>query len=194
VDAAWLGEIERAMPELPGARRERFARDYGLSAYDAGVLTATRELAGYFEGVVAAGAPAKSAASWVGTELLRRLNDSARDIEASPVAPAALAALITRVESGAITGASGKKVFAVMFETGKSADEIIAAEGLAQIQDTSEIERMCREVIEKNPDNVAKYRAGNEGVFKFFVGQVIKASRGQANPQLVNDTLKRLLQ
>jgi aspartyl-tRNA(Asn)/glutamyl-tRNA(Gln) amidotransferase subunit B len=194
VDVAWLGEIERAMPELPGARRERFVRDYALSAYDSGVLTAARELAGYFEGVVAAGAPAKAAASWVGTELLRRLNDSGRDIQGSPVAPAALAALIKRVESGAITGASGKKVFAAMFETGKSAEEIIAAEGLAQIQDTSEIERMCREVIEKNPDNVAKYRAGNEGVFKFFVGQVIKASRGQANPQLVNDTLKRLLQ
>ena len=194
VDVAWLGEIERAMPELPGARRERFVRDYALSAYDSGVLTAARELAGYFEGVVAAGAPAKAAAGWVGTELLRRLNDSGRDIQGSPVAPAALAALIKRVESGAITGASGKKVFAVMFETGKSAEEIIAAEGLAQIQDTSEIERMCREVIEKNPDNVAKYRAGNEGVFKFFVGQVIRASRGQANPQLVNDTLKRLLQ
>ena len=194
VDSAWLREIERAMPELPGARRERFVRDYGLSAYDAGVLTAARELAGYFEGVVAAGAPAKAAAGWIGTELLGRLNDSGREIQASPVAPAALAALITRVESGAITGASGKKVFAAMFETGKSAEEIIAAEGLAQIQDTSAIEQMCREVIEKNPDNVAKYRAGNEGVFKFFVGQVIKASRGQANPQLVNDTLKRLLQ
>ncbi len=194
VDAAWLGEIEGQMPELPAARRERFVRQFGLSAYDAGVLTATRELAGYFEGVVAAGAPAKAAASWMGTELLGRLNDSGREIQASPVSPAALAALVGRVESGAITGASGKKVFAAMFETGKSAEEIIAAEGLAQISDTGEIERLCREVIEKNPDNVAKYRAGNEGVFKFFVGQVIRASRGQANPQLVNDTLKRLLQ
>ena len=92
----------------------------------------------------------------MGTELLRRLKDSSREIEASPVSPAALAALITRVESGAITGASGKKVFAAMFETGKSAEEIIAAEGLSQIQDTRAIERMCREVIEKNPDNVAK--------------------------------------
>jgi aspartyl-tRNA(Asn)/glutamyl-tRNA(Gln) amidotransferase subunit B len=193
VDPVWLGEIGRQMPELPAARRERFVRQYGLSAYDAGVLTATRELAGFFEGVVAAGAPAKAAASWMGTELLGRLNDSGRDIQASPVSPAALAALIGRIESGAITGASGKKVFAAMFESGKSAEEIIAAEGLAQIQDTGEIERLCREVIEKNPDNVAKYRAGNEGVFKFFVGQVIRASRGQANPQLVNDTLKRLL-
>jgi aspartyl-tRNA(Asn)/glutamyl-tRNA(Gln) amidotransferase subunit B len=193
VDTGWLGKIEQAMPELPAARHDRFMRDYGLSAYDAGVLTASRALASYFEEVVAAGAPGKSAASWISVELLRRLNDSGREIQASPVSPAALAALLKRVESGSITGASGKKVFAAMFDTGKSADEIIAAEGLAQIQDTGEIERMCREVIEKNPDNVAKYRGGNEGVFKFFVGQVIRASRGQANPQLVNDTLKKLL-
>jgi aspartyl-tRNA(Asn)/glutamyl-tRNA(Gln) amidotransferase subunit B len=194
VDVAWLREIDKAMPELPAARRDRFVRSYGLSGYDAGVLTAARALADYYEGVVKAGAPPKAAASWISTELLRRLNDSGREIQDSPVTPAALATLIERVESGAITGASGKKVFASMFDTGKSADEIIAAEGLAQIQDTGEIERMCREIIERNPDNVAKYRAGNEGVFKFFVGQVMKASRGQANPQLVNDTLKRLLQ
>jgi aspartyl-tRNA(Asn)/glutamyl-tRNA(Gln) amidotransferase subunit B len=194
VDVVWLSEIGRQMPELPAARRERFVREYGLSAYDAGVLTATRALAGYFEGVVKAGAAPKPAASWVATELLRRLNDAGREIEDSPVTPAALAALIARVESGAITGGSGKKVFASMFETGRSAEEIIAAEGLAQIQDRGEIERICREVIEKNPDNVAKYRGGNEGVFKFFVGQAMRATRGQANPQLVNDTLKRLLQ
>jgi aspartyl-tRNA(Asn)/glutamyl-tRNA(Gln) amidotransferase subunit B len=193
VDAAWLKEIESQMPELPEARRERFERDFGLSAYDAGVLTATRALADYFEETVAAGAPPKSAASWISIELLRRLNDSGQRIEASPVSPAALAALVARVESGSITAGSGKKVFATMFETRRSAEEIIAAEGLSQIQDTGEIERISREVIEKNPDNVAKYRAGNEGVFKFFVGQVMRASRGQANPQIVNDTLKRLL-
>jgi aspartyl-tRNA(Asn)/glutamyl-tRNA(Gln) amidotransferase subunit B len=188
-----LAEVEREMPELPHARRERFAAQYGLSAYDADVLTATRALADYYESTVQAGAPAKAAASWIETELMRGLNDSDRDISASPVSPKALAALIARVESGSITAASGKKVFAAMFETGRPADEIIAAEKLEQIQDSSEIERMCREVIKKNPDNVAKYRAGNEGVFKFFVGQVMRASRGQANPQLVNDTLKRLL-
>ena len=120
--------------------------------------------------VVKAGAPAKPAANWIATELLRRLNDSGREIDASPVSPAALAELLRRVEAGSITGASGKKVFAAMFESGKSAEEIIAAEGLSQIQDTGEIERLCREVIEKNPDNVAKYRGGNEGVFKFFRG------------------------
>ncbi len=193
VTLARLGEIRRGMPELPAARRARFIDAHGLSAYDVGVLTASRALADYFEGVVQAGAAPKAAASWIGTELLRRLNDSGREIEASPVAPGALADLVRRVDSGSITGAIGKKVFAAMFETGKSAEEIIAAEGLAQIQDSGEIERICRDVIDKNPDNVAKYRAGNEGVFKFFVGQVMRASRGQANPQIVNDTLKRLL-
>jgi aspartyl-tRNA(Asn)/glutamyl-tRNA(Gln) amidotransferase subunit B len=111
----------------------------------------------------------------------------------SPVTPAAFASLLKVVEAGQITSAIGKKVFAAMFETGKTSDAIIAAEGLAQISDTSSIEQACREVIAKNPENVAKYKAGNEGVFKFFVGQVMKATRGQANPQLVNDTLKRLL-
>jgi aspartyl-tRNA(Asn)/glutamyl-tRNA(Gln) amidotransferase subunit B len=193
IDAAWLAETERQMPELPAARRERFARDYGLSAYDAEALTATRALGDYFEGVTAAGAPSKSAASWIETELLRRLNDAGQGIETSPVSPAALAALIRQVEGGTVNAATGKKVFATMFETGKSAEAIITAEGLSQIQDSGEIERLCRDVVEKYPENVAKYRAGNEGVFKFFVGQVMRASRGQANPQIVNDALKKLL-
>ena len=193
IDAAWLAETERQMPELPAARRARFVQDYGLSAYDAEALTVTRALADYFEGVTAAGAPSKSAASWIETELLRRLNDTGCGIEASPVSPAALAALLGEVDSGRINAATGKKVFATMFETGKSAQEIIAAEGLAQIQDSGEIDKLCCEVVAKNPDNVAKYRAGNEGVFKFFVGQVMRASRGQANPQIVNDALKKLL-
>jgi len=193
VSAAWKAEIERAMPELPGAKRARFIRDYGITPYDAGVLADTRALADYFEAVVRAGAPAKTAANWIQTELLRRLKDAGKEISESPVAPAALADLLKLVESGQITAASGKKVFAKMFETGQPAQAIIAAEGVSQISDAGEIERLCREVIAANPENVAKYRAGNEGVFKFFVGQVIRATRGQANPQLVNDTLKRLL-
>src|SRR3989442_8000638 len=179
--------------ELPGAKRARFVRDYDITPYDAGVLADTRALADYFEAVVGAGAPAKTAANWIQTQLLRRLKDAGKEISESPVAPAALADLLNLLESGPITAASGKKVFAKMFETGQPAQAIIAAEGVSQISDAGEIERLCREVIAANPDNVAKYRAGNEGVFKFFVGQVIRATRGQANPQLVNDTLKRLL-
>src|ERR1019366_7217627 len=193
VSAAWRYEIAGAMPELPDARRKRFVRDFGITPYDAEVLTTTRALADYFEGVAAAGAPAKPAANWIQVELLRQLKDAGKEITESPVPPAELAALIAKVESGEINAASGKKVFARMFETGKPAAEIIAAEGFSQVSDTGEIERWCREVIEKNPDNAAKYRAGNQGIFQFFVGQVMRASRGQANPQSVNDTLKRLL-
>jgi aspartyl-tRNA(Asn)/glutamyl-tRNA(Gln) amidotransferase subunit B len=190
---AVIGDVRAAMPELPAAKVARFLRDYGVSPYDAGVLTATRDLADYFEACVKAGALAKAAASWISVELLRRLNDAGKEIDACPVSPTALAELLTQVEKGAITAASGKKVFAQMFETGKGAAEIIAAEGFAQINDTSAIEKSAREIIAKNADNLAKYRAGNEGVFKFFVGQVMRETRGQANPQVVNEILKKLL-
>ena len=193
VSAAWRDEIAATLPELPEAKRKRFVRDFGITPYDAGVLASTRALSDYFEGVVRAGAPAKSAANWIQVELLRQLNDAGKEIAESPVPPSELAALVAKVASGEINAATGKKVFARMFETGKPAAEIIAAEGFSQVSDSGEIERWCREVIEKNPDNAAKYRAGNEGVFKFFVGQVMRASRGQANPQAVNDALKRLL-
>ena len=190
---ASVEEVRRGMAELPDARVARFEREYALTPYDAGVLTATRALADYFEAAVKAGAPAKAAASWISGELLRRLNDAGKEIEDCPVAPAALAELLAKVEGGEITAASGKKVFATMFETGKRAAEIIAAEGLGQISDSGAIEKIARAVVAKSPDNLAKYRAGNEGVFKFFIGQVMKETRGQANPQLVNDILKRVL-
>src|ERR1700719_4230938 len=193
VSSAWREEIRSALPELPEAKRTRFVSAYGITPYDAEVLTGTQSLADYFEAAAKAGASPKNAANWMQTELLRRLNDSGKEIDASPVSPTALAELLKLVESGQITGAIGKKVFATMFESGRGASDIVAAEGLAQISDTSAIEQAAREVIEKNPDNVAKYRSGNEGVFKFFVGQVMRATRGQANPQAVNDILRQLL-
>ena len=193
VSAAWREEIRRNLPELPEAKRSRFVSAYGITPYDAEVLTGTQTLADYFEAAAKAGASPKNAANWMQTELLRRLNDSGKEIDASPVSPAALAELLKLVESGQITGAVGKKVFATMFESGRGAGEIVAAEGLAQISDTSAIEQAARDVIAKNPENVAKYKSGNEGVFKFFVGQVMRATRGQANPQAVNDILQRLL-
>jgi aspartyl-tRNA(Asn)/glutamyl-tRNA(Gln) amidotransferase subunit B len=193
VSAGWREEIRGALPELPEAKRQRFAREYGITDYDAEVLTGSQALADYFEAVAKAGGSAKSAANWMQTELLRRLNDSGKQIEASPVRPAALAELLKLVESGQITGAVGKKVFASMFETGRSAADIVAAEGLGAQVGADAIEQAARDVIAKNPENVAKYKSGNEGVFKFFVGQVMKATRGQANPQAVNDILRRLL-
>ena len=193
ISAAWREEVLHSLPELPEAKRARFVSSYGITPYDAEVLTTTRALADYFEAAVKAGAPGKAAANWMQTELLRRLNDSGKEIDASPVSPQSLAELVSLVESSKITGNVGKKVFATMFDSRRSAVEIVAAEGLgAQVSETA-IEQTAREVIAKNPDNVAKYKAGNEGVFKFFVGQVMRATRGQANPQAVNDILRRLL-
>jgi aspartyl-tRNA(Asn)/glutamyl-tRNA(Gln) amidotransferase subunit B len=193
VSAEWRAAAAKAVPELPEAKRLRFVNTYGITPYDAEVLTGSQSLADYFEAVVKAGTPGKSAANWMQTELLRRLKDASKEIDVSPVSPAALAELLQLVESGKITGAIGKKVFPIMFDSGRAAGEIVAAEGLAQSSDTSAIEAIAREVIEKNPGNVAKFKSGNEGVFKFFVGQVIRATRGQANPQVVNDVLRKLL-
>jgi aspartyl-tRNA(Asn)/glutamyl-tRNA(Gln) amidotransferase subunit B len=193
VGAAWRGEVRKSLPELPEAKRARFVESFAITPYDAEVLTGSQALADYFEAAVKAGAPGKSAANWMQTELLRRLKDAGKEIDASPVSPAALAELLKLVDSGQITGAIGKKVFPIMFDSGRAAGEIVATEGLAQSSDTSAIEAIAREVIDKNADNVAKFKAGNEGVFKFFVGQVIRATRGQANPQIVNEVLRKLL-
>jgi aspartyl-tRNA(Asn)/glutamyl-tRNA(Gln) amidotransferase subunit B len=193
VSAAWREEVLGSLPELPEAKRARLIGQYHITPYDAEVLATDAELANYFEAAAKGGACGKSTANWMQTELLRRLNDSGKGIGESPVSAAALGELVKLVESGGITGAIGKKVFAAMFESGRSAAEIVAAEGLAQTVDVSAIEQAAREVIEKNPDNVAKFKSGNEGVFKFFVGQVMKATRGQANPQAVNDVVRKLL-
>jgi aspartyl-tRNA(Asn)/glutamyl-tRNA(Gln) amidotransferase subunit B len=193
VSEVWRNEIRSSLPELPAAKRSRFVSSFGITPYDAEVLTGTRPLADYFESAVKSGAPGKAAANWMQTELLRRLNDSGKEISASPVSPKSLAELVSLVESGKITGAVGKKVFATMFETGRAAADIIAAEGLgAQIAGDA-IEQAAREIIAGNPDNVAKFKSGNEGVFKFFVGQVMKATKGQASPQVINDILRKLL-
>lgn len=193
VSAEWQEEIRGTLPEMPEAKRARLVAAYGITAYDAEVLTTSAELADYFEAAAKSGASGKNTANWMQTELLRRLNDSGKQIDASPVSPAALGDLVKLVESGKITGAIGKKVFATMFESGRGAAEIVAAEGLGQTVDLGAIELAAREVIKKNPDNVAKFKSGNEGVFKFFVGQVMKATKGQADPQVINDVVRKLL-
>jgi aspartyl-tRNA(Asn)/glutamyl-tRNA(Gln) amidotransferase subunit B len=193
VSPAWRDAIKNTLPELPEAKRIRFIGSYGITPYDAEVLTAERDLADYFEATAKAGAPGKATANWMQTELWRRLNDSGKEITASPVSPSSLAELIRLVETAKITGAVGKKVFAKMFETSRGAAEIVEAEGLGAQVSSDSIEQIAREVIEKYPENVAKFKSGNEGVFKFFVGQVIKATRGQASPQAVNEILKKLL-
>jgi aspartyl-tRNA(Asn)/glutamyl-tRNA(Gln) amidotransferase subunit B len=193
ISPAWREEVRRSLPELPEAKRARFVTAYGITPYDAEVLTSTQALADYFEAVVKAGAHGKAAANWMQTELLRSLKESGKEISASPVSTAALAELVKLVESAKITGTVAKKVFSTMFDSGRSAAEIVAAEGLGAQVSNAAIEQAAREVIAKNPDNVDKFKSGNEGVFKFFVGQVMKATRGKANPQAVNDILRKLL-
>jgi len=192
ISAAWREEVLRTLPELPEAKRARFVNSYGITPYDVELLTATRTLSEYFEDVVAAGAPGKAASNWILNELIGLLNDKKKPLHDSPPA-AALAELLKMIESKQITAGIGKRVFAAMFESGRTAAEIVAAEGLGARVSDSVIEQAAREVIAKNLDNVAKFKAGNEGVFKFFVGQVMRATRGQANPQAVNDILRRLL-
>jgi aspartyl-tRNA(Asn)/glutamyl-tRNA(Gln) amidotransferase subunit B len=194
ISAAWREEVFRTLPELPDAKLARFISDYGITPYDAEVLTSSQAMANYFEDTIKHKiAIPQVAAHWIQNELLYRLNESGKEIEQSPVSPIALAELIGLIEGGKITTAVGKKVFATMFESGRTAAEIVAAEGLgAQVSDIA-IEQAAKEIIQRNQDNVAKFKSGNEGVFKFFVGQVMRATRGQANPQAVNDILRRLL-
>jgi aspartyl-tRNA(Asn)/glutamyl-tRNA(Gln) amidotransferase subunit B len=198
VSSAWREEVRARTPNLPDWWRTHFVSDYGLTPSDADVLTSTPLLAEYFETVVksTSGVPAKTVSNWIQTELLHSLNDrgiTPKDLLDFRVSPPHFGSLIEMIKGGQITAAMGKKVFARMFDTGTGPREIVAAEGLMQIFDLSEIEQAAREVIAKNPDNIAKFKSGNEGVFKFFVGQVMKATRGQANPQAVNDILRKLL-
>jgi aspartyl-tRNA(Asn)/glutamyl-tRNA(Gln) amidotransferase subunit B len=193
ISAEWREEVRRSLPELPEAKRARLMAEYKITPYDAEVLATNSKLANYFETATKGGASGKNVANWMQTELLRRLNDSGKSIEESPVSAMALGELVKILESGHVTAAIGKRVFATMFETGRGGAEIIAAEGLAQTVDTAAIEKAARELIEKSPENVAKFKSGNEGVFKFFVGQVMKATKGQANPKVVNDVVRKIL-
>jgi aspartyl-tRNA(Asn)/glutamyl-tRNA(Gln) amidotransferase subunit B len=186
--------VRAGLPELPDEKAARFVRDHGLSAYDAGVLTSSRELAGYYESVVEGlGGHAKLAANWVMGELSGALNKDGLDVTRSRVGAAALAGLLARIADDTISGKIAKEVFEAMWSEGRSADEIIDAKGLKQITDTSAIEQAIDEVMSKNPGQLADYRAGKDKLFGFFVGQVMKATQGKANPAQLNELLKRKL-
>ena len=185
------------LPELPVDKRHRFAEQYSLSAYDASVLAASRELADYYEAVVSACGDAKIAANWVQVELLGQLNKAELDINASPVSAENLGGLITRILDNSISGKIAKQVFEAMWQGEGSADEIIEAKGLKQVSDSGELEAMVDEVIANNAAQVEQYLAADDGKRKklvgFFVGQVMKVSKGQANPQMVNQLLAKKL-
>src|SRR5580704_9836485 len=198
VSSAWRDEVKAALPKLPHEVRAHFTTDYGLSEYDAQVLSETKELANYFEQVLqnslSPHVSPKLAANWIQNEFLRLAKEFGKELPYGWPVYGDAARLLERVQEKIITTASAKKVLARMFEKELGVDEAVRAEGgTTPLFDLDALQQAAREVIEKNPDNVAKFKSGNEGVFKFFVGQVMRATRGQANPQAVNDILRKLL-
>ena len=193
ISAAWIGEVEAGMPELPEAMKARFEADYGLSPYDAAALTASRETAGYFEQAAAQG-HAKLCANWVMGELAARLNREEKEIAAAPVGPLQLAGLVARIADSTLSGKLAKDVFEALWNgEGKDADAIIEAKGLKQISDAGALEKIIDAVLAANPKSVEEFRAGKEKAFNALVGQAMKATRGKANPQQVNELLKKKL-
>jgi aspartyl-tRNA(Asn)/glutamyl-tRNA(Gln) amidotransferase subunit B len=195
IDEAFIATVRATLPELPDEKAARFARDLGLSVYDAGVLSASRELGAYFEAVLAdlGKAHAKLAANWVMGELSSALNRDNVEITASRVSPAALGGLLARIVDATISGKIAKDVFEAMWAEGLGADDIIEKRGLKQITDSGAIEGVIDAVIAANPKQLADYRAGKDKLFGFFVGQVMKATEGKANPAQLNDLLKAKL-
>lgn len=193
VSDAWIAALQEAMPELPETRRQRFTQQYGLSADESFTLTNQRELADYFETAAKAANNQRAAVNWVLSELLRELKNADADITACQITAEDLGALIRLIDDGTISGKIAKEVFAEMFATGKAASVIVKEKGLVQISDTSAIEAVVDDVIAKNPKELESYRAGKVQLMGFFVGQVMKASGGKANPKAVNEILKRKL-
>lgn len=193
VDESWEDRIRQQMPELPVARKKRLESEYGLSSYDAHVLTLSRSVADYYETVVAAKADPKKAANWVMVELQALLSNEKLEIDACKISPDSLAALLLMIDNGAISGKIAKEVLVEMYNTGDSAAAIVEKKGLAQISDASVIEEAVRQVLDANPDQIAQFKSGKTKVLGFFVGQIMKATRGKANPKLVNDILNREL-
>jgi aspartyl-tRNA(Asn)/glutamyl-tRNA(Gln) amidotransferase subunit B len=193
IDDAWVAKIAKDLPELPLAKRERFVKDYQIPAYDAGVLTADKALAQYYEEVVRLSSSPKAASNWVMGDVLRFLNEEKRDIRNCPITPAALAEMIRLIEEGTISGKMAKDIVEEMYKTGKLPKAIIAEKGMVQITDEGALGAAIQKIMDANPNQLKDYRAGKDKLFGFFVGQVMKVTQGKANPQVVNDLLKKML-
>ncbi len=193
IDKIWIEEIKKDMPELPLAKRERFVKDYQIPAYDAGVLTSDKALANYYEEVVKLCSQPKAASNWVMGDVMRFLNEDKLDIRQCPITAKSLADMVRLIDEGAISGKMAKEIVGDMYKTGKSPQTIIEEKGMVQITDEGELIKTITSIIEANPGQAADYRGGKEKVFGFFVGLVMKATKGKANPQLVNELLKKML-
>ncbi len=193
ISEAWKEEVRRTLPELPEARKQLFIREYALSDYDAAQLTNSKALANYFEDVAKASGEPKLAANWILSELLYLLKEPGKEIAESPIAAPNLAELLGLISKGTVSGKMGKDILAEMFSSGKRASEVMAAKGLEQINDADQLAAVAREIMSKNPTQVEQYRQGKTATFGWFVGQMMKATRGQANPQLVQEVLNKEL-
>lgn len=193
VDENWVESVRAVLPELPDAKRERFIAEYNLPLYDAQVLTSSKALAAYFETVVKAFPQPKAVSNWMMSELLKQLKRDDREIEVCPVPPENLAELLQLLDTGVISGKIAKTVFEEMYSSGKQAKTIVEEKGLTQMKDEGTIESTIDEVLAENPKEVELYRSGKEKLFGFFVGQVMRKTKGKANPQLVNDILRSKL-
>ena len=191
IDEAWVEELRKTIPELPEQKRERFVKSYKIPEYDAGVLTSSKPLADYFEQCTALFPQPKTISNWMMGDLLRELKKDGRNIVDCPVSPSALVDLLKLIESGTISGNIAKGVFEEMYRTQKSAGSIVEEKGLKQITDSSAIEKIVAEVLQANPSQVEEFKGGKEKVLGFLVGQVMKASKGKANPAMVNKLLKK---
>jgi aspartyl-tRNA(Asn)/glutamyl-tRNA(Gln) amidotransferase subunit B len=194
VDAGRRQAIAAQLPELPEARRRRFIEQYALPDYDAALLTQTRGVADYFEETAKVSGHPKAASNWVMGEVLRNMKERAIDVSAIPVAPQALAGLIAIVEQGTISSTVAKDVFAKMYDSGRSAADIVAAEGLAQISDASSLEPLVQKVIAAHSDVVAEIKQGKDRKFQFLVGQVMKETRGKGDPKIITDLMRRIIE
>lgn len=194
VDREWIDRVQVTVPELPRERRARFASAYGLRTEQIDTLVAERNVADYFEAAVSAGAEPAAAANWVQGDVLRTLNERKIDIAELKATPEGLAALLDLIEAGAISANIARDVFAKMAETGAPPEAVVEQQGLAQISDSSEIEGLIVSVISEHPDKVARYRSGDRKLLGFFMGQIMKATRGQANPKVANQLLRRKLE
>ena len=194
VSDEFIDKVKQKLPELPEQRRQRFIEQYGLSFADASQLVSDKSLAEYFEKTATASANPRASANWIRSELLREFEAAGIGAEASPVAPEQLAALLRLIDEEKISGKQGKDVLVEMFKTGKPAESIIEEQGLVQLSDTTEIDALINQVMAANPQQLESYRGGKETLFGFFVGQVIKASKGKANPKIVNERLRAKLQ
>ena len=194
VDEAWEQRIRESLPELPLARKARFREAYGLSEYDAEVITATRHMADFFEATLAEGVPAKPAANWIMGDFQALLSAAKIEIQEGRIRPRQLAALIALIEDGTISGKIAKEVLADMFATGKGPETIVEENGLKQVSNTAELAAIIKEIVENNPGPVAEYRSGKKKAKSFLVGQVMKATAGKGNPRLVNQILDEQLE